>query len=397
MDNITHSVIGLVAGDVIHHATNPRQLPSIERRRLFLLASIFGNNLPDLDVLYTKILPPPIGSLLHHRGYTHTLMAAIPQALIVLAVLFLLRGGLLSKRLSRGDWALAFVTALVGVCLHVFADSWNSYGVHPFYPFDNRWYYGDFIFIIEPLLWMTLGSWILLELSLVWRILYFAAFGVVIGYGFKLQAIQINQIFILITLLSSITLVAGLFSSAKRSMVAMGFASAVLVFFNIQSSKAKEAVHHVYETLHLPPIEDLSLSPLPMNPFCWTVLAASREYGDFVVRKGTLSLWPKKFTNEACRLLDPNIGAVRGMNDEVDWTKEVRTTIKEFSRQAGDCYLKDWLRFSRFPQIDNGIARDLRFANRGIRNFTELKLQPGRECLTNVPPWTPPRNFLESM
>ena len=32
-------------------------------------------------------------------------------------------------------------------------DFTNSYGVHPFWPVDNRWYYGDAVFIVEPLLW----------------------------------------------------------------------------------------------------------------------------------------------------------------------------------------------------------------------------------------------------
>ena len=40
---------------------------------------------------------------------------------------------------------------------HLVLDSWNSYGVHPFYPFDMRWYYGDAMFIVEPWLWLFLG------------------------------------------------------------------------------------------------------------------------------------------------------------------------------------------------------------------------------------------------
>src|SRR5690606_16081369 len=30
-----------------------------------------------------------------------------------------------------------------------------NYGVHPFWPVDNRWFYGDTIFIWEPLLWIA--------------------------------------------------------------------------------------------------------------------------------------------------------------------------------------------------------------------------------------------------
>ena len=29
--------------------------------------------------------------------------------------------------------------------------------MHPFHPFDSRWYYGDAVFILEPWLWTLLG------------------------------------------------------------------------------------------------------------------------------------------------------------------------------------------------------------------------------------------------
>jgi inner membrane protein len=40
---------------------------------------------------------------------------------------------------------------------HLFLDAFNSYGVHPFYPFQSRWYYGDAIFIFEPWFWLLFG------------------------------------------------------------------------------------------------------------------------------------------------------------------------------------------------------------------------------------------------
>ena len=37
--------------------------------------------------------------------------------------------------------------------LHIGMDFTNNYGVHPFWPLSNRWFYGDAVFIAEPLLW----------------------------------------------------------------------------------------------------------------------------------------------------------------------------------------------------------------------------------------------------
>src|SRR5438067_5678669 len=36
-------------------------------------------------------------------------------------------------------------------------DSLNVYGVHPFWPFDANWYYGDLVFIVEPVFWIAFG------------------------------------------------------------------------------------------------------------------------------------------------------------------------------------------------------------------------------------------------
>ena len=46
---------------------------------------------------------------------------------------------------------------------HVPLDALNSYGVHPFYPVDSSWYFGDAVFIFEP------GFWIVLGLAAAWN------------------------------------------------------------------------------------------------------------------------------------------------------------------------------------------------------------------------------------
>jgi len=43
-----------------------------------------------------------------------------------------------------------FATTVLGLILHLSMDAMNVYGVHPFAPFDPRWFYGDMIFIVEP-------------------------------------------------------------------------------------------------------------------------------------------------------------------------------------------------------------------------------------------------------
>src|SRR5450830_2180671 len=95
MDNITHSVIGLATGELLHRSLppEPQEPAQRTRRALFLFTAWFASNAPDLDLILTRLLPSPFGYMLHHRGHTHTLLLAVPQALLLLPLLCLLRSG----------------------------------------------------------------------------------------------------------------------------------------------------------------------------------------------------------------------------------------------------------------------------------------------------------------
>ncbi|RYZ85118.1 MAG: metal-dependent hydrolase, partial [Proteobacteria bacterium] len=141
MDNFTHTLIGGA-----YYSVLPKRL----QNKPILLAATIGSNLPDFDVLM-RFFPGEthFDYLVHHRGYTHTFLLALPFALTLACIL---------KKCFK-DQATFLSLALVslgGVFLHLFADFWNDYGVHPLTPFSNQWFYGDSIFIVEPYLWMAL-------------------------------------------------------------------------------------------------------------------------------------------------------------------------------------------------------------------------------------------------
>ncbi len=158
MDNLTHSLVGLLCAEAVVRARERRAaragaLDAWTRAAVYTFA-IVGNNLPDLDFTYASISGKTFGYLLQHRGYTHTLPAALGFALAMLGVLLLFTRWR-KKRLSRADWQLLAGVALVSPLLHLAMDFANNYGVASFWPLDDGWFYGDSLFILEPSLWLV--------------------------------------------------------------------------------------------------------------------------------------------------------------------------------------------------------------------------------------------------
>jgi inner membrane protein len=131
-----------------------RPLPDVTFRRLLVVSLVLGSNLPDVDLLYSSFAGGPLGYVLQHRGYTHTLLGALGGAVLLW---FAVRLWLRYRGLRADVEELAWIGAacVIGVLLHLGMDYTNNYGVHPFWPFYDGWVYGDSVFILEPLLWLA--------------------------------------------------------------------------------------------------------------------------------------------------------------------------------------------------------------------------------------------------
>jgi inner membrane protein len=100
-------------------------------------------------------------ALAFRRGITH----GVP-AMVVLP--FLVAGGVLAwdrwvrrGRDSRAPAAIpreVLLLSFVGVLVHTPMDWLNVYGARLWLPFDGAWSYGDALFIMDPWLWLVLGS-----------------------------------------------------------------------------------------------------------------------------------------------------------------------------------------------------------------------------------------------
>ena len=108
---------------------------------------------PDLDVLGR--FRGPAFSFAHHRGFTHSFLGVPLVAIVVVAFVYLvwrLRKRKLNNPNLPPRWGLLFLYACLAGLSHILLDFTNNYGVRPFWPFYEKWYSWDIVFIIEPLM-----------------------------------------------------------------------------------------------------------------------------------------------------------------------------------------------------------------------------------------------------
>jgi len=112
---------------------------------------------PDLDVL--SRIKGPAFAFAHHRGFTHSFLGVPIDAAVVLGFVYLiwrLRGRKVKDPALPPRWGLLFLYACLAGLSHILLDFTNNYGVRPFWPFSEKWYSWDIVFIFEPIMFSVL-------------------------------------------------------------------------------------------------------------------------------------------------------------------------------------------------------------------------------------------------
>jgi inner membrane protein len=151
MDNLTHTLAGFAFAE-----------SGLKRRtRLGTAALVLGANLPDLDGL-SYLFGSGIDGLAFRRGWTHGVLAMAVLPLLLAAAL-LGWSRLVPREGHATQTKGLLLLAAIGVWSHPLLDLLNTYGVRLLMPFSSRWFYGDALFIIDPWIWLTLGTGIVLS------------------------------------------------------------------------------------------------------------------------------------------------------------------------------------------------------------------------------------------
>jgi inner membrane protein len=405
MDNITHTLIGALIGETVARTTrsDPGGLPGEVRRNMLVATAAIGSNLPDIDVLYSFI-GAKVNYLIHHRGHSHTIVGAV----LLAAAAFAIARWLLARRAhapSSKDLAwLAGVLALTPL-LHIGMDFTNNYGVHPFWPLSNRWFYGDAVFIAEPLLWAACAPLALTFRSKLARFIVAAVLAIGIGLA---------SFSGLVPLLPAVTLavvIAAMLLLGLRARPQVALTSGIAVWitvtatFAVCSHLAARRVDALAATL-FPGARsvDRVLTPMPANPLCWEVMLVQTQDGSVVVRRTMLALAPSLIPADGCLSRSLNIPSSAPLQPvhavdsaELHWYGEIATGLDRLKhRVAVDCEAAAVMRFIRVPWLAavgrDTVLGDLRYDRERELGFAEVALHdPPGPCPRWVADWRPPR------
>jgi inner membrane protein len=127
------------------------------RTALATLTLTLAAEAPDLDVLGR--IRGPAFAFAHHRGFTHSFLGIVLMAAVVVGFVYgiwRLRRRKLKDPTLPPRWGLLFLYACLAGLSHILLDFTNNYGVRPFWPFSEKWYSWDIVFIFEPVMFTCL-------------------------------------------------------------------------------------------------------------------------------------------------------------------------------------------------------------------------------------------------
>ena len=257
MEPITHFLTGACIGRA-----------GLNRKTAFAtMAAVLAAEAADLDVVWG--FAGPVEGLKHHRGITHTLIAAPFVAAAAVGATWLYSRWRQHRRARRlatlappepgapqraqpqpTRWWWVYISALISSFSHVLLDWTNNYGVRPFYPFNPRWYAGSFVFIAEPVMWALL----------------FAALIIPGIFGLAEREISSRR-------------TTAPFRGRGLAIFALSGIFLLWCFRYVQHAQAEALVRN--NPVALDTVDRIGVEPYPWNPFRWHVIVETPGYYQF--------------------------------------------------------------------------------------------------------------------
>ncbi len=184
MDNVTHSLVGLLASKAGLERLSPKTTA----------VCILAANAPDSDIV-ALLFGDRWTYLHHHRGITHSIIGTLVLALIVPVAFYLFDRLVAGVRQRQPRLRLngLLAASLVVSATHPLMDWTNNYGVRLLLPWSPRWFHGDLVFIVDPFLWLALGGAAFLLTSRgKWQLVFWLAAALFLTYMVMVVSIRFS-------------------------------------------------------------------------------------------------------------------------------------------------------------------------------------------------------------
>lgn len=308
------------------------------------VTAVLAAEAADLDVFWG--FAGPVEGLKHHRGVTHTFWGAPVVAGAVVGVLWLWHRWRQSRTASRHrepreieqgadappqrpvqpvHWGWLYGTALVAALSHLLLDWTNTYGLRPFYPLNSHWYSGDFMFIVEPTVWVIFA----LALLMPW----------VLGLTDREIGVRMRPF-------------------RGRGWAIFGLVGLAGIFLWRWNEHA-EGLALLQETqVASEPVNRMALDPYPVNPYRWHAILETKDF----YQTAEVNTW--NFNSPAAVSTDPQVDVLYKPADTAAVEAAKRTLL-------GRVYL-DWGTWA--------VVRDV--GQEPVQALAPPEVAPGRHWTT---------------
>lgn len=276
MDPLAHSFAGAALA-----ATGLRRATPLATAALLI-----GVNAPDIDAI-TMFMDDYV-SLQHRRGWSHGVLAWVILPFLVTATLLIWDRFIRLQREPSKPPACAgrlLLLSFIGVLSHPALDWLNNYGIRLLMPFDDRWFYGDALFIIDPWVWVTLGGLCFLVWSrswpsfLMWCLFWGASSWLITSHPLLPSGVPLIWHSMLALLLLCRFGVDQRSWNRVESKVATIAVASVFAYMTVNATASSLARTQVAAALkdQGQNIESVMVGPVPANPFQGQVVVATPD------------------------------------------------------------------------------------------------------------------------
>ncbi|MFY9618892.1 MAG: metal-dependent hydrolase [Pyrinomonadaceae bacterium] len=409
MDPFTHTLVGLTAAKAGLKRLSP----------LATTVCMLAANSPDSDVV-VGFVTDRWTYLHHHRGITHSIVGVIALAFIVPAIVWV--GERIWARLRgnqpRTRYRGLLLASLIMTATHPLMDWTNNYGVRPFLPWINRWFYGDLVFIVDPYILLLIGGAAFLATRrgwpkmVLWALLATAfvalTFLVASRPDPSLAGINIARVVLLVGVLSLVVVRVLKLSRGRERIIAGAALAAVVVYWIALGFMHRSAYQQANELAvratagRNERVQRLAAMPTLANPLRWSCVAETDRaiYRFFVSLGASSSSSPAIVDGYQQNSPDPSPSPPPSVNGYEHNSPE--SLFKRYEKPTGraaelsavaaeDRRAKILLNFARFPIArvpdENCVSQtivqiaDLRYTEPGVTRGT-FSLNVPVECVS---------------